>query len=117
MEIFIEFLTKNYIWFLVVSIVLLFSLIGFLVETSKNPKPKDETENKEKPIKEKKKKEKKSKDKKEAILEDNTPTIEELIKAQESKEQKLEENSNEEKTEELTYDKPLIIDDKEDIKK
>lgn len=117
MEIFIEFLTKNYIWFLVVSIVLLFSLIGFLVETSKNPKPKDETENKEKPIKEKKKKEKKSKDKKEAILEDNTPTIEELIKAQENKEQKLEENSTEEKTEELTYDKPLIIDDKEDIKK
>ncbi len=117
MEIFIEFLTKNYIWFLVVSIVLLFSLIGFLVETSKNPKPKDETENKEKTIKEKKKKEKKSKDKKEAILEDNTPTIEELIKAQENKEQKLEENSTEEKTEELTYDKPLIIDDKEDIKK
>lgn len=117
MEIFIEFLTKNYIWFLVVSIVLLFSLIGFLVETSKNPKPKDETENKEKPIKEKKKKEKKSRDKKEAILEDNTPTIEELIKAQENKEQKLEENSTEEKTEELTYDKPLIIDDKEDIKK
>lgn len=117
MEIFIEFLTKNYIWFLVVSIVLLFSLIGFLVETSKNPKPKDETENKEKTIKEKKKKEKKSKDKKEAILEDNTPTIEELIKVQENKEQKLEENSTEEKTEELTYDKPLIIDDKEDIKK
>lgn len=115
MEIFIEFLTKNYIWFLVVSIVLLFSLIGFLVETSKNPKPKDETENKEKPIKEKKKK--KSKDKKEAILEDNTPTIEELIKAQENKEQKLEENSTDEKTEELTYDKPLIIDDQEDIKK
>lgn len=115
MEIFIEFLTKNYIWFLVVSIVLLFSLIGFLVETSKNPKPKDGTENKEKTIKEKKKK--KSKDKKEAILEDNTPTIEELIKAQENKEQKLEENSTEEKTEELTYDKPLIIDDKEDIKK
>ena len=96
MEIFIEFLTKNYIWFLVVSIVLLFSLIGFLVETSKNPKPKDGTENKEKPIKEKKKK--KSKDKKEAILEDNTPTIEELIKAQENKEQKLEENSTDEKT-------------------
>lgn len=115
MEIFIEFLTKNYIWFLVVSIILLFSLIGFLVETSKNPKPKDGTENKEKPIKEKKKK--KSKDKKEAILEDNTPTIEELIKAQENKEQKLEENSTDEKTEELTYDKPLIIDDKEDIKK
>ena len=115
MEIFIEFLTKNYIWFLVVSIVLLFSLKGFLVETSKNPKPKDGTENKEKPIKEKKKK--KSKDKKEAILEDNTPTIEELIKAQENKEQKLEENSTDEKTEELTYDKPLIIDDKEDIKK
>ena len=115
MEIFIEFLTKNYIWFLVVSIVLLFSLIGFLVETRKNPKPKDGTENKEKPIKEKKKK--KSKDKKEAILEDNTPTIEELIKAQENKEQKLEGNSTDEKTEELTYDKPLIIDDKEDIKK
>lgn len=115
MEIFIEFLTKNYIWFLVVSIVLLFSLIGFLVETSKNSKPKDGTENREKPIKEKKKK--KSKDKKEAILEDNTPTIEELIKAQENKEQKLEENSTDEKTEELTYDKPLIIDDKEDIKK
>ena len=63
------------------------------------------------------KKKKKSKDKKEAILEDNTPTIEELIKAQENKEQKLEENSTDEKTEELTYDKPLIIDDKEDIKK
>ena len=89
MDSFIKFLTDNYIWFLVITIVLLFSLIGYLVETSKYPKePKEE---KEKPIKEEKmpkepkpKKEKKKKDKKkkeqEDIIADNTPTVEEAMK-------------------------------------
>ena len=62
MEVFINFLIDNYIWFLVISGVLLFALIGYLVDTSKLPKePKDkEVVPKEpKPKKEKKKKEKK----------------------------------------------------------
>ena len=89
---FIQFLTDNYIWFIVVTIVLLFSLIGYLVETSKYPKePKEPNIEKEKPIKEEKspkepkpKKEKKKKDKKkkgqEDIIADNTPTVEEAMK-------------------------------------
>lgn len=33
MEIFIDFLTNNYFWFLIITIFLIFSLIGYLVES------------------------------------------------------------------------------------
>ena len=52
MEFFIDFLVNNYIWFLVISIILLFSLIGFLVESSKVNKSEDSKVIKEKPKKE-----------------------------------------------------------------
>ena len=65
---FITFLTDNYIWFLVITIVLLFSLIGYLVENSKYPKepkePKIEKENHQKSQNLKRKKRKKIKRKK-----------------------------------------------------
>lgn len=41
MEIFIEFLMDNYIWFLVVCLVLVFALIGYLVDMTTNHKEKN----------------------------------------------------------------------------
>ena len=94
MNVFINFLIDHYIWFLVIAIVLFFSLIGYLVESSKLPNeektPKEAKPPKEVKIKEPKpKKEKKKKKKEEDILEDNTPTIEEAMKKQ-AMEQKFE---------------------------
>lgn len=113
MEFFIDFLVNNYIWFLVISIILLFSLIGFLVESSKVNKSED-PKVKEKPKKENKK-EKKKKEKKEAILEDSTPTIEELIKQQEQAED-ISETKNKEALNDLNkseteYDEPLMVEE------
>lgn len=34
----IDFLLNNYIWFLVISLILVFSLIGYLVDLTSNPK-------------------------------------------------------------------------------
>ena len=36
MDIFVEFLLDNYIWFLVISLILVFALIGYLVDTGAN---------------------------------------------------------------------------------
>ncbi len=47
MQAFIDFLVNNYLWFIIVSIVLIFALIGYLVDTSEKPtqvrKMEDET--------------------------------------------------------------------------
>ncbi len=37
MQAFIDFLVNNYLWFIIVSIVLIFALIGYLVDTSEQP--------------------------------------------------------------------------------
>ncbi len=128
MEVFINFLIDNYIWFLVISGVLLFALIGYLVDTSKLPKePKDkEVVPKEpKPKKEKKIKEKKEKkEKKEDIIEDNTPTVEEAMKQEQAQQtEKLEVNNDEIVSApiEITsnndgYDMPLMKDENNENK-
>ena len=103
MDTFVNFLVDNYLWFIGITAVLIFALIGYLVESSKNPKTEKPEENgeeviepiiqeevepkkKEKPKKEKKKKEKKKKEK-DPILEDDTPTIEEAMKMEAEKKQ------------------------------
>ncbi len=41
MQAFVDFLVDNYFWFLIISLVLVFALIGYLVDTSeKFEKPK-----------------------------------------------------------------------------
>ncbi len=41
MEVLINFLLDNYLWFLVISLILVFALIGYLVDfTSNKDKPK-----------------------------------------------------------------------------
>ena len=37
MQAFIDFLVNNYLWFIIVSVVLIFALIGYLVDTSEKP--------------------------------------------------------------------------------
>ncbi len=99
MEGFINFLVDNYLWFIIITVILLFSLIGYLVDMSKLPSTEKEPKEKvKKPKKEKKKKEKKGK--KEDILEDNTPTIEEVMKQEQMEKQEnvtpeLQPNTNE----------------------
>ena len=34
MQAFIDFLVNNYLWFIIISIVLIFALIGYLVDTN-----------------------------------------------------------------------------------
>lgn len=127
---FITFLTDNYIWFLVITIVLLFSLIGYLVENSKYPKePKEPKIEKEKPIKEEKppkepkpKKEKKKKGQ-EDIIADNTPTVEEAMRMEQENSKSEEILSLDSKAEtpqvpnNNDYDLPLMKDEspKEEI--
>lgn len=51
MQAFIDFLVNNYLWFLIITIILIFALIGYLVDTSeqseessnviKNPKKEE----------------------------------------------------------------------------
>jgi predicted membrane protein len=41
MQVFIDFLVNNYLWFLGISLVLIFALIGYLVDTSEK-KEKEE---------------------------------------------------------------------------
>lgn len=38
MDLFLDFLTNNYMWFLVITIFLIFSLIGYLVESQEAKK-------------------------------------------------------------------------------
>ena len=40
MQAFIDFLVNNYLWFLVISLILVFALIGYLVDTNEK-KDKD----------------------------------------------------------------------------
>lgn len=51
MQSFIDFLVNNYLWFLVISLILVFALIGYLVDTSEK---KVEKKIEERPIEEKK---------------------------------------------------------------
>ena len=117
MNTFVNFLIDNYVWFLVFTLILLFSLIGFLVENSKEPKEKkikEPKEKSEKPKKEKKDKPKKSKIK-DDILEDNTPTVEEAMKMEEEKKQK--ETVEVEKLDtplEIKTEEPIIIESNEE---
>lgn len=39
MQAFIDFLVNNYLWFLIITLILIFALIGYLVDT--NEKKKD----------------------------------------------------------------------------
>ena len=41
MEILIDFILNNYIWFLVIALILIFSLIGYLVDMTNHIKKKD----------------------------------------------------------------------------
>lgn len=43
MDVLVDFLLNNYIWFLVISLILIFALIGYLVDTTA-PKLKQEKE-------------------------------------------------------------------------
>ena len=50
MEALIDFLVNNYIWFLVITLILIFALIGYLVDTNEQKKDrtlasKDESNN------------------------------------------------------------------------
>ncbi len=111
---FLIFLKNNYIWFLVITIVLLFSLIGYLVETSKYETEEDKEkkaqaklEAKEKKQQEKlakmemKKKNKKErkKDEVEEIL-DPTPTVAEAMQ--------MKQNDESVQKAEANYDLPLM---------
>ena len=40
MDTLIDFLLNNYIWFLVISLILIFALIGYLVDASTNKEDK-----------------------------------------------------------------------------
>ena len=37
MQTFIDFLVNNYFWFLIISLILIFALIGYLVDTNEKP--------------------------------------------------------------------------------
>ena len=86
MDTFINLLIDNYIWLIAISIFLIFALIGFLTESSSSePKqPKEPKEIKEK-VKKSKKEKTNKKSKKEDIIEDNTPTIGQLMEEEQKK--------------------------------
>ena len=44
MQTFIDFLADNYLWFLIISLILIFALIGYLVDTSEK-KQKEKKKN------------------------------------------------------------------------
>lgn len=41
MDVLVDFLLNNYIWFLIISLILIFALIGYLVDST-TPKIKEE---------------------------------------------------------------------------
>lgn len=45
MQTIIDFLVNNYLWFLIISLILIFALIGYLVDTSERAKKEDFLEN------------------------------------------------------------------------
>ncbi len=59
MEIILKFLVDNYLWFLIISLILIFGLIGYIVDTHEKKAPKlhfgdsEELNNDEKPNEEK----------------------------------------------------------------
>lgn len=46
MQAFIDFLVNNYLWFLVISLILVFALIGYLVDTNEKKDKVTSDENK-----------------------------------------------------------------------
>lgn len=46
MQAFIDFLVNNYLWFLVISLILVFALIGYLVDTNEKKDKEDIPEEK-----------------------------------------------------------------------
>ena len=44
MDVLVDFLLNNYIWFLIISLILIFALIGYLVDST-TPKIKEEMKN------------------------------------------------------------------------
>ena len=55
MDTLIDFLLNNYIWFLVISLILIFALIGYLVDATTNKDKQKKKVNPVVPIKEEKK--------------------------------------------------------------
>lgn len=103
MEKFVEFLVGNYIWFLVGVIVLVFALIGYLVDT----KNKKRIANGEIIFPKKEKKEKT----KEELTKESVSEMEHvsLIEAMKPKNKKKEEQKEEVKpVEKPIYDEPII---------
>lgn len=43
MEVFIDFLINNYLWMLIIALIIIFALIGYLVDSNT---PKDKSKNK-----------------------------------------------------------------------
>lgn len=44
MQTFIDFLVNNYLWFIIIALILVFALIGYLVDTSEKAHKKEELE-------------------------------------------------------------------------
>lgn len=44
MQTFIDFLVNNYLWFLIIALILVFALIGYLVDTSEKTNPSNSFE-------------------------------------------------------------------------
>lgn len=44
MQTFIDFLVNNYLWFIIIALILVFALIGYLVDTSEKANKKEELE-------------------------------------------------------------------------
>jgi len=99
MEKFSEFLVNNYIWFLVATLILLFALIGYIVDSKKKDKE-------DKEIKEVKKKKTKEEETKESIKDMGSKTLNDAVN-----------NSNSEVKEDVpkesieVYDQPLIVEE------
>ena len=55
MNVLIDFLLNNYIWFLVISLILIFALIGYLVDATTNKEKDNKKVTPIAPIKEEKK--------------------------------------------------------------
>ncbi|HOP65878.1 MAG TPA: hypothetical protein PLX66_02535 [Bacilli bacterium] len=113
MEKFSEFLVNNYVWFLVGAVILIFALIGYLVDTN-NKKKIASGELIPKPKKERKAKSKEEETKESISEMENVPLGEAMKpkskKAEEktSKEEPIKENKEEVKKPETDYDKPII---------
>lgn len=109
MEFFKTFLVNNYLWFLIISLILIFALIGYLADTKKKEQI-DKEEKDEKPKKEKKVK----KTNEEIFLEENEAALENISLNEavtEKKTSKTEENVEITDDNVVTYDDSAISDD------